>query len=59
MKGVTRYRSWTVPKGSRFVVVTPDGLVVAEEGSHVAIAVGDTWEKTADAIKGIRDGDPR
>jgi hypothetical protein len=52
-----RIRSFTVPPGSRFVCVPIDGggPLIAESGSTVTVAVGDTWEQTADAIRVVRD----
>lgn len=44
-----RERSFTVPKGSRFVCVPLDGSgpVIAEAGEQVTIYVSETWDQAA------------
>lgn len=52
-----RVRSFTVPSGSKFVCVPPDGggPVIAEAGCQVTVVVGETWEQTVDAIRKLRE----
>jgi hypothetical protein len=42
-----RLRSWTVPKGGKFVCVPQDGSgpFIAEAGAQVVIVGRDTWEQ--------------
>jgi hypothetical protein len=37
------------------VPIDGGGPLIAESGSTVTVAVGDTWEQTADAIRVVRD----
>lgn len=48
-----RLRSFTVPRGSRFVVVPPDGggPLVVEEGCQVTIRVDESWERVVEAAR--------
>lgn len=52
-----RVRSFTVPKGSRFVCMPLDGAgpLIAEAGCQVTVTVGETWEQTVDAIRLLRE----
>lgn len=54
MSVVGRIRSFTVPRGSKFVVVPLDGggPLVVEAGCQVTIAVTESWER---AIEGMRE----
>lgn len=45
-----RYRAWTVQK-DREVIMTPEGPVIAERGSVVAVAVGERFEDVAALLK--------
>lgn len=46
--------SFTVGRDSGWTVVTPIGLVTAERGMQVTIAISETWEAGADAISAVR-----
>jgi hypothetical protein len=52
VKTVPRVRYWKVQK-DREVFLTPDGPVIAEKGSVVAIAVGDSFEDTDKLLKAL------
>lgn len=47
--------SFTVGRDGGWTVVTPLGLVQAERGMQVTIAVSETWEAGADAIRSVRE----
>lgn len=47
--------SFTVGRDSGWSVVTPVGLVTVERGMQVTIAVSETWEQGADAIRVVRE----
>lgn len=47
--------SFTVGRDCGWTVVTPLGIVQAERGTQVTIAVSETWEEGADAIRALRE----
>lgn len=49
--------SFTVGRDAGFCIVTPLGLVQAEQGQQVTIAVSETWEQGAQAIQQLRGQD--
>lgn len=46
--------SFTVGRDGGWSAVTPVGLVTAERGTQVTIAISETWEEGADAIRALR-----
>lgn len=46
--------SFTVGRDS-FSIVTPLGLITAQRGEQITIAVSETWEAGADAIRIARE----
>lgn len=50
-----RLRSFTVPKGSKFVCVPQDGggPLVVEEGCQVSIRVDESWEVAVEAARAL------
>lgn len=50
--------SFTAHPDTGWVVVTPIGLVKAEPGMQVTIAVSETWEAAADAMRALREKPP-
>lgn len=57
MSIVGRIRSFTVPKGSRFIC-TPldgDGPLIVGEGCQVSIRVDESWEVALEAMRGMFD----
>lgn len=55
MSVVGRIRSFTVPRGSRFVCVPMDGggPLVVEEGCQVTIRVDESWEVAVEAARAL------
>ena len=47
--------SFTVGRDGGWSCVTPLGLVPVERGQQVTIAISETWEEGADAIKAVRE----
>jgi hypothetical protein len=56
-----KLRSFTVPKGSRFICTPTDGQgpVIAEAGAQVTIVVSETWDEAAHLITTIRKPEAR
>lgn len=52
-----RFRAWTVER-DREVIMTPEGAVIAERGSVVAVAVGDRFEDVAALLKRLDELEP-
>jgi hypothetical protein len=49
--------SFTVGRDAGFCIVTPLGLIQAERGQQVTIAVSETWEQGALAIQQLKAQD--
>lgn len=49
--------SFTISKES-FSLVTPLGLITAQNGEQVTVTVSETWEQAADAVRLLRQQEP-
>jgi hypothetical protein len=47
--------SFTVGRDGGWTAVTPLGLVQGERGQQVTIAISESWEEGADAIRRLRE----
>lgn len=59
-KDNVRLRSFTVPRGSRFVCVPPDGSgpIIVEEGCQVSIRVDESYEVAIEAARALFETKP-
>lgn len=50
--------SFTTSPDKGWSAVTPAGIVIAEPGVQVTIAIAESWEQGADAIRTLREPEP-